>query len=398
MSDMESSHRSLGRKLIWAKAFYFCFFAAAAALFPFLVLHYESLGLSGSQIGILVSIPPLISPVGAPLWAGIADATQRHKTILIVAMIGTICLILVLSQATIFILMIPVIVLYAFFFAPIIPLSDNAVMDLLVGQKDDYGHQRVWGSVGWGLSAPLIGQLIETSGLEWSFWGFTAFMLLGLLIVQQIPFHEFRASAPFWQGARILLANHAWLLFLFLVFVGGIGQSVIANYLFLFMDDLGASKAVMGLALTVATISEIPLFLIAGRMLERWSARGLFMIGTLIYVVRMLALSYIHVPWLVLVTQLTQGFTFPLMWVAGVSYANRIAPPGLTATAQGLFFAVLMGIATAAGAILGGALYQRFGSAMMYRIVAIGVFCSILIYLWVERRYKMRNSAPATAI
>jgi len=366
--------------LVWSKAFYFCFYAAGAALMPFLVLYYESLGLSGRQIGFLAGISPLVSLVGAPLWGGLADITRRHKLIWTIAIAGAISMALVLSQVTVFLLLIPVVIMYALFAAPIIPLADNAVMALLGDRKNQYGRQRIWGAVGWGVAAPFIGQLIENRGLQWAFWGYAGIMFVGLLVVQQIPFRPVSIQVSFWRGARTLLSNRAWLLFLLLVFFGGAGQSGIHNYLFLYMNDLGASKMMMGLSLSIATISELPMFFYSDRLLARWSAKGLFIFATIMYVVRALALSYSNMPWMILITQLLHGLTFSAMWVAGVSYANEIAPPGLGATAQGLLSGIFMGISAATGALLGGALYQDFGGAIMYRTMAIAVAVSILIF------------------
>ena len=367
--------------LVWSKAFYFCFYAAGAALMPFLVLYYESLGLSGRQIGFLAGISPLVSLVGAPLWGGLADITRRHKLIWTIAIAGAISMALVLSQVSVFLLLIPVVIVYALFAAPIIPLADNAVMALLGDRKNQYGRQRIWGAVGWGVAAPFIGQLIESQGLQWAFWGYAGIMFVGLLVVQQIPFHPVSVQVPFWRGARTLLSNRAWLVFLLLVFFGGAGQAGIHNYLFLYMNELGASKMLMGLSLSIATISELPMFYYSDRLLARWSAKGLFIFATIMYVVRALALSYIHLPWMILITQLLHGLTFSAMWVAGVSYADEIAPPGLGATAQGLFSGIFMGISAATGAVLGGVLYQDFGGAIMYRTMAIAVAVSILIFL-----------------
>ena len=377
--------------LVWSKAFYFCFYAAAAALFPFLVLYYETLGLSGRQIGFLAGISPLVSLIGAPLWGALADASRRHKAILSIAIAGAIILALVISQVVAFFFLILVVVVYALFASPIIPLADNAVMTLLAQQKDQYGRQRIWGALGWGLAAPLIGQLIETSGLNWAFWGYAGIMLIGLFVIQRIPFQQVSAQIPFWRGARTLLFNRSWLLFLFLVFVGGAGQAVIHNFLFLYMNDMGASKTLMGFALTAATLSELPMFFFADRLLARWSPRGLFVFGTIMYVVRAMALSYIDIPWMILIPQFLHGLTFSAMWVAGVSYADEIAPRGFGATAQGLFSGVFMGIATAFGAFLGGTLYQDFGGAIMYRTMAIVVAVSLLLFWGAQRRFAKIN-------
>jgi len=377
--------------MVWSKAFYFCFYAAAASLLPFLALYYESLGLSGRQIGFLVGISPLVNLVGAPLWGALADISRRHKLIWSITITGAITMALVLSQISFFLLLIPTVLVFALFASPIIPLADNAVMALLAKRKDQYGHQRIWGAIGWGIAAPLIGQMIDTQGLNWSFWGYAVILFVGLLIVQKIPFNQASQPVPFWRGARRLLSNRSWLLFLFLVFVGGTGQAVIHNYLFLFMNDLGASKTMMGFALTIATLSELPMFFFADRLLTRWSAKGLFVFGTVLYVVRALALSYIQAPLMVLITQLLHGLTFSAMWVAGVSYADEIAPPGLGATAQGMLSGIFMGISAATGAMLGGFLYQDLGGALMYRTMAIIVAVCILIFFLFQRLFNQGN-------
>ncbi|MEZ4659403.1 MAG: MFS transporter [Caldilineaceae bacterium] len=68
-------------------------------------------------------------------------------------------------------------------------------------------------------------------------------------------------------------------------------------------------------------------------------------------IVRLFAYAVISQPVLVLPVQLLHGLTFSAMWVAGVAYADRIAPPGLGATAQGQFAGVSeAGLSSATGA------------------------------------------------
>ena len=88
--------------LTWAPPFYFMYYAAAAALVPFLIVYYQNLGLTGTQIGFLAGIPPLVSLFSAPFWGALADMTQRHKLSLLIAISGAILLALALSVFTAF--------------------------------------------------------------------------------------------------------------------------------------------------------------------------------------------------------------------------------------------------------------------------------------------------------
>jgi MFS transporter, PPP family, 3-phenylpropionic acid transporter len=356
--------------LPWAPPLYFLYYAAAATLLPFLTIYYQDLGLTGTQIGFLASMPPLLSLVSAPVWGVVSDTLQQRKLSLLIAIGGAILLALALSVVRGFAWIIPTVMLFSFFFSPIMPLVDTTTISLLGGQKERYGRLRLWGAVGWGMAAPIVGWLIETGSATWSFWAYAALMTLGFLIALNVP--EMGRIEPTSQtDLRISLANPRWFLFLIIAFSGGMSLSMISNFLFLFLRQLGADEFSLGLTLTVATLSELPVLFFSNRLFGRWSEGQLMGAALLFFAIRALAYSLIAIPWLALPIQLLHGPTFSLMWIAGVSYADRIAPTGLEATAQGLFSGVMLGIGSAAGAFLGGVLYEHVGLVMMFRVAAL---------------------------
>jgi MFS transporter, PPP family, 3-phenylpropionic acid transporter len=356
--------------LPWAPPLYFLYYAAAATLLPFLTIYYQDLGLTGTQIGFLASMPPLLSLVSAPFWGVVSDRRKQRKLSLLIAISGAILLALTLSAVRGFIWLIPTVMLFSFFVSPIMPLVDTTTISLLGGQKERYGRLRLWGAVGWGVAAPIVGWLIEADGATWSFWAYAALMALGFLIALSVP-ETGRIEANSQTELRISLASPRWLLFLIIAFLGGMSLSMISNFLFLFLRQLGADEFSLGLTLTVATLSELPILFFSNRLLSRWNERQLMGAALWCFAIRALAYSFIGVPWVALLIQLLHGPTFSLMWIAGVSYADRIAPVGLEATAQGLFSGVMLGVGSAAGAFLGGLLYEHVGLVMMFRLAAL---------------------------
>jgi PPP family 3-phenylpropionic acid transporter len=383
---------SVDRPTTSFKAFYFAFYGAMASLLPFIVLYYEFHGLTGSQIGILTGLSPLITLVAAPLWGGVADATRQHKRLLLVSIGSAILAAGILSTTTSFAGLLLVLTAFAIVFAPILPLVDSALVELLQERKDAYGRQRFWGTVGWGLAAPLTGVLIERSGLHWLFWVYFVFMVGALLASWRLPVQDVAIGSQFWQGMRSLLVDVRWFLFLGIAFIAGMGLSVVTNYLFLYMNAMGASQSLMGLSLTVATLSEMPVFYFSDRLLNRWGARGLLAFSISVYVLRVLAYSVVYSPYLVLLLQLLHGPVFAAMWVAGVSYASQIAPRGLSATAQSLFSSAMMGMGGATGALVGGVLYENLGPWMMFRWVGFVVIFSLLVFLMLEKLVISRQT------
>ena len=94
-----------------------------------------------------------------------------------------------------------------------------------------------------------------------------------------------------------------------------------------------------------------------------------------------------------LLIQLLHGLSFSTMWVAGVSYANDIAPKGMGATAQGLFSGVQLGLAGTFGGLIGGFLYENLGAVMMFRWVGMIGFVALILFLMVE---MVSNKLPHT--
>lgn len=377
---------STTRPLFFAKGFYFFYFAAWSFLLPFLSLFYQSLGFSGSQIGILASISPLITLFAAPFWGGLADVSRRHKRVLLMGIAGAWLAVLALAQARTFWLIAPLIALYAFFSATILPLVDNSVLSLLGERRDQYGNQRLWGAIGWGAAGPAAGWLTGQLGISWAFIGFLILMAAGILFAWNLPVNASASGAHFTAGMRILVRDQRWQLFLLVAFISGAGLSVVSNFLFLYMDELHASNTIMGIALAMATVSEIPVLFFSGRLLRRWGPKGLLVLSMAAYVVRAYAYSAATAPWQVLLIQLLHGLSFSIMWAAGVSLAAEIAPPGLGATAQGLFSSTVMGFGGIMGSVAGGLLLERFGGAGMYFWSGSAVLAGLIFFLLLDRK------------
>jgi PPP family 3-phenylpropionic acid transporter len=368
--------------------FYFFYYAAAASLVPFLALFYAQMGFSGSQIGLLSALPPLISLVASPFWTALADATQQHKRILMLTMLGAMLAALFILWSGSSAWLIPAIACFALFTAPIMPLMDNETLRQLGEQKQQYGKIRLWGAVGWGIAAPLMGFFIEGHSLRLAFWVYAGLIFISLLISRTMKFSSGSSTSLFWSGMRTTLKNPSWILFLSLVFLGSLTLSSISNFLFLYMDSQGISKGIMGIALTVGTLSEVFILFFGNRLLQRFSAYRIMLIAVAFTGLRVLLLSFARSPLAFLLIQSLHGMTFSLAWIAGVSYADEIAPAGLTATAQGMYAGVQLGVGSAVGAILGGWLYQTVGPVSMYRILAGIVAVGVLVFIMIGRKPK----------
>ena len=384
---------------IWPFSFYFLYFAGIAAFAPYLVLFYQSKGLSGTQIGLLTGITPLVTLVSVPFWTGLADSTGRHRLIMSVAMLAAVATLLVFPLIDTFVLIFGLAILTNTFFSPVTAFADSATMFMLGTRKDLYGRVRLGGTLGFGLTATIIGILVENSGLKMAFWSAAAFFFLGFLVSLKMT-HGSTASKATLTRDRIqaLLKNPHWLIFMILAFTGGMAFSVSNSYFFPFMKELGASESTMGLALTLGTVAEIPVMLFVNRMIIRFKSYGLLILALVFTGLRMLLFAVAFTPAFALFAQLFNGFTFPIMWVAGVSYADEHAPEGMRTTAQGMFSAVVSGIGSAAGGFLGGLLLASIGGRGLYLVFGLVVFIILALVTISRKRLPPEIIRPATEL
>ncbi len=369
----------------WGGLYYFAFFAANGALFPYYTLFYKSVGISEQAIGVLVALPTLITLFASPLWSGLADALRLHRRLLPLSLLATMSAVVMLMQSQSFAALAAFILLQAFCAAPIVSLADNAVMELLGDQKHLYGKLRLWGAVGYGITALISGAFIDRFGFQASLAIYVSLMLVTIFVSTRLPAPQL-TTPPLLRDLGQMLTNQRWMIFLGSLFLVGACSAILNSFFVLYMQALGASAAMFGLAIVVASLSELPVFALAPRIVKRGNASTLLMIAFGAYAVRAFLCSLVTDPWMGVAVQLLHGLTFSALWTASVTYAREIAPPGWSATAQAAMGSVFFGLAVGAGALLGGTLYANAGPVFTFQVAAVLALAGLVLFALQSRR------------
>lgn len=183
-------------------------------------------------------------------------------------------------------------VFMSFFLAPVTPLLDSSAMDTLGREKvSNFGIQRLWGAVGFGVAGLGVGYLtdvispIEVYGpyaknyfLAFCsvalFWGIAIFV-----IVTSIDISAPKAKGIL-HGLRKLLVKQEIILFLFIVLVSGYSTGVQYSYLFWYLVDFhDFEQLILGLSVLITCLSEIPMFLISGWICKTFGYVSVLSIG-----------------------------------------------------------------------------------------------------------------------
>lgn len=367
-------------KKIWPFSFYFLYFGAFASLAPFFVIFYQGLGFTGTQIGLLTGVAPLITLVATPFGTGLADATHRHKLIMGLGLFMAIILGVVLPVLKGFVAVCILVALYNFFMAPVGSLADSATMTMLGDEKAMYGRVRLGGTFGWGILAPIAGVLVQHYGLGIGFWMFTTIMIINFMVSQKFDYGQPQQGQASNNGSIwLLLKDKTWIFFLAAAFLSGIGTYSVASYLYPYMAEMGATETQMGITSLMGTLTEIPIFFFGHYLIKRFNPRSLFITAIALFGIRSLLFAAIDAPTMMYLIQGVSGIIFPMMWLAGVSYADENAPEGLKSTAQGLFGAVSFGFGSAASGFIGGILLESIGGRAMFLVFGVGILVLLTV-------------------
>lgn len=359
----------LDTRLLPAKVFYFFWFGALGALLPFLSLYYRAAGLDLTQIGILTALAGVVQLVAAPLWSVLADTFRLRRMLWPLAAAGTIGPILLIGRTSSFGVLFGLALLQAFFAAPVIALADSATLTLLGSRREQYGAQRVWGGGGWAFTTIITGRMIERWGYGAAFWGYAVCASGAVLATLALPQTQLVAT-NLAAAARTFLRDARWFSLLGCVFLIGCCGSIVHSFVSLFLQDIGASDVQIGLAHSIASLSELPVMALSPILLRRWGARPLMVTAGVLYAVRMAIYIFAPFPLWALAAQSLHGLCFGALWTAGVVEVQRLAPKGLEATAQSVFGLAVFGVASAAASLFGGRIYQEFGVLALFGIGA----------------------------
>ncbi len=355
------------------KAAYFFWFGAMGSLIPYLPLHYLDIGLTGRQIGLLFGVAPFMTLIAAPLWGAVADILRQHKRIMAITISGVCLCVLGIFLARDVRLLLLFAVLNTLFTAPSIALIDHTTLSLLGERRALYGRQRVWGAVGWGLMGTLVGYLTQWMGLSWSFYAFFVMMVVTLLIALRMPIESPPARIPYGAAVRVLMQRR-WLIIVFVtVFVQMAARATGFGFLTVHLDDLGATRGVIGLSVAIASVSEVPIFFFGNSLLQSLGRRGTLLFSLGATCLLLLGYGLAPDPSVILLVQVFQGPALSGMWIAAVDYTRSAAPDSMGATTQALLEAVVWGLGVGTGNLVAGVLYDAAGAAVLFRVAATAV-------------------------
>jgi MFS family permease len=361
------------------------FFGAIGFYVPFLNLYFAQLGFSGQQIGLTTIIFPIATLFIAMPVSALADRRSWRVRILRLAVAGFAISFFFVQYVQSFAAIIFLLSLIAIFFTPIMPIANGLIARMASQNNLNFGSMRLWGSLMFAAAAAIGGWLYRQVGVTWMFPLFTFAMLPVALWAGLLPVVRSQRPANQERPQLMTVIREGKLLVLLVPwFLGSMAMSTAISFEGVYLDSLGASQFIIGLALAVSAFSELPTMHYNKAILGRWGGARTLILTCVLLTTAQIGYGMIRAPEWALLVAVCRGAAYGLFLTSVVSLINVRVPPEWTATAQALVV-IFSSVASIIANPVGGYLFDAIDPTAVY------FFCAALAgpaVLFVSLAYK----------
>jgi len=158
------------------------------------------------------------------------------------------------------------------------------------------------------------------------------------------------------------------------------------------VESLQASAGVVGALSVVSTLAALPGQRLFGGLVDRWGTRRVQLVTGLLIPLLPWAWALTRSPWHVVPVNLAGGFLWAGYELANFNFLLILTPEGRRPRYSAVYQIVVM-VALAGGAALGGIVAQRWGYTPVFVLSGIGRLCAALLFA----RFVHQPVSPSTA-
>jgi PPP family 3-phenylpropionic acid transporter len=374
------SHRSVLRQIA---ALTFLTFAARGLIVPFVNLYLDSVGFTGTEIGLLISISALVQLLVTPLLHTLVDRSGRHRRLYYGLVTGHIAAALGLVASASKPWLVAMIVLRDSSDSPGASLlSQLTITRLNEFERPIYGRLRAWGSLGWAVTTLISGRIFAAGGYPLLFILSSVCNLLVIPLAKVLPQHtseqiEHTKPAPRQPAFYLLMVSN----FLFCV-----GMSAVVAFSFIyFRQALGANNELIGIVSSVAALSEIPAMVLIDALLRRTNIRTTLVIGILGQALLWLSYTLLTGATVLVPLMIVRGTFYTFQSVSLTLLVARISHPTNAATNQAIAQVTIPGLAVLLTGGMSGWIFEHLGGQVLFQWAALVATVGAVVLIAAKR-------------
>jgi PPP family 3-phenylpropionic acid transporter len=373
----------VNRNYYWRIAgFYFFYYAFIGLFAPYWSLYLQSIRFNAVEIGILMSVQPVMRMLAPNLWGWLADHTGRRRGVIQLAAACSAFFYLGVFVVTGFWGMMLVLGLMSFFWSASMPLVEATTLSYLGSKTAGYGRLRSWGSIGFIVSVVGLGYAFDYIAIAWLLWAGLICELGILIFSRQMPETPVLPHHSDDQPIRQIMLQPAVLLLFGACFLMSAAHGPYYTFYSIFLVEHGYAKSAVGSLWALGVICEIAVFFLMPGLARRYGFTRVLIASFVLAVVRFLLIGW-GVDYLVLLlfAQVLHAATFGAYHAASVGMVHELFQGRHQARGQALFGSLTYGAGGVLGGLLSGPVWQHYGASVLYTASSVMALTGLLLML-----------------
>lgn len=337
------------------------YYLANAVYQGYAAKYFEAVGMTHTQLTVLLAMAPVISVVMQPVWGMMGDRAKSRNTVLALLIAAAALIVLTYRISSAFWWLMISSILFSAFYTSIQPMGDSIILEALQTKNQPFGPLRLMGCLTFAVGNLFIGYAIDGRA-NLIVYLTTAVLLLNLLSVRTLPpTPGHQSTGEKMNMAGILKLRHMPGLIVMLMLLQltmGYFYSFYSPY---FTSLPGGTTTILGLCYFLSAMSEVPFLLNADKLFDKLGVGKLMSIAAAALTLRWVLLASFPNIYVAAGSQVLHGWGFIVMTVSMSKYMSLTVPNELKASGQMLLAVVGFGIARVFGILGGGLLSEAIG-------------------------------------
>ena len=394
-----------GKRSAWLRLFLInvSFWVACGSCAPFISAYYKRIGLSFTQIGVLLAIGPIFAIFIQPLWAMLSDRTGKRKLLLILLALCTAGAYLLYYLGASFAVCLLAVLVVSLFSLALLPLCDALVIDRANAYGFPFARIRIGGTLGYAAMVFGAGMFLEKfDGAQFAVASVAYLLFAGAVMLlpqgsarkENAPVRKENApvrkeNAPAWEEgaparekavpARESIFDTSEIRFvLALALIESLGLGFCGSFMGSYAVELGFGSSLIGVLSCISALSEVPILLFAKKLMDRFGEIPLLIFSGIMMSLRLCLTGMGMVPAMIS-AQLLQSVTYMTTYICCTQYISKHVRAGKMSQGQSALAIVQSGLAAVVSNLFGGMLVDAVGTRQAFFAVAAGVLAVALL-------------------
>jgi PPP family 3-phenylpropionic acid transporter len=249
-----------------------------------------------------------------------------------------------------------------------------------------YSRIRLWGSVGFIVTASLLAVALEKFGIQhlpWIVLVILLFTWINTLLVNERPSSLQKINpSTMWKTC---MQPHVFALLL-ACFLIQASHGPYYTFFSIYAEDNGYSRSLIGQLWSLGVLAEVVVFYYMYRWLPKIGAKLLLVVAMLLTVIRWWLIAY-YVEYLsiLLFAQLLHAASYGLFHASAIHLIDKYFSGSIQGRGQALFASISFGLGGSLGGLMSGYTWNLIGPSYVYLLAMSIAFVALIQYLWIVK-------------